>query len=136
MKDKIRHSGIVEFVDKGCVKIRILQVSACASCKVAGHCNSSDSKEKIVEVYQNNSTLKKGDTVTVAASARVAGNALLYGFGFPFLILVSMLFIMMYLTNSEGVSALSALGALAPYYLTLYLLRDRMRKSIAFEIEN
>ena len=60
MSAKISHSGIVASISKGCVQVRILQTSACAACKVAGHCNASESKEKIVDVLNVNdiSTLK------------------------------------------------------------------------------
>ncbi|MQO97027.1 SoxR reducing system RseC family protein, partial [Prevotella copri] len=38
MNNKIKHSGIVESVEEGCVCIRIVQSSACSACKVAAHC--------------------------------------------------------------------------------------------------
>ena len=69
-KDTIRHSGIVDSVSGDCIKVRILQTSACASCKVAGYCNASESKEKIVDVFGDASCgqLRVGDRVVVTAS--------------------------------------------------------------------
>ena len=137
MSTKISHSGIVESIDGGCVQVRILQTSACAACKVAGHCNASESKEKIVDVLNvsNTSHLKVGDSVIVSASRDVANRALLLGFGVPFLILVSVLFMMLFLVSDEGVAALAALLALLPYYGLLYLMRDRIQQKLAFYIE-
>ena len=59
------------------MKVRILQTSACAACKVAAHCNASESKEKIVDVLNvaNAESLKKGDAVVVSTSGDVAGSA-------------------------------------------------------------
>jgi sigma-E factor negative regulatory protein RseC len=64
----------------------------------------------------------------------VAAKALLWGFGLPFVILVSVLVLVLLLTSSEGVAALCALGALVPYYLLLWLLRYRMRDELSFHI--
>ena len=137
MSTKISHSGIVESISEGCVQVRILQTSACAACKVAGHCNASESKEKIVDVLnvRDTSRLKVGDSVIVCASRDVANRALLLSFGVPFLILVSVLLIMLKLVSDEGLAAVTALLALVPYYLVLYLMRDRIQQKLAFSIE-
>ena len=137
MSTKISHAGIVESIGEGCVQVRILQTSACAACKVAGHCHASESKEKIVDVFNvgDVSHLKVGDSVVVTASRDVANRALLLGFGVPFLILVSVLVIMLQLVSEEGLAALAALAALLPYYGLLYLMRDRIQQKMAFSIE-
>ena len=137
MGTKISHSGIVESISDRCVQVRILQTSACAACKVAGHCHASESKEKIVDVLnvRDVARLKVGDSVTVCASRDVANRALLLGFGLPFLILVSVLLIALRLLPDEGLAALTALLALVPYYGVLYLLRDKIRQKMAFSIE-
>ena len=137
MSTKISHSGVVESISEGCVQVRILQTSACAACKVAGHCHASESKEKIVDVLNagDTSRLKVGDSVIVSASRDVANRALLLGFGVPFMILVSVLIIMLQLVADEGLAALAALSALLPYYGLLYLMRDRIQQKMAFSIE-
>ena len=137
MSTKISHSGIVESISEGCVQVRILQASACAACKVAGHCHASESKEKIVDVLnvRDAARLKVGDSVIVSASRDVANRALLLGFGVPFLILVSVLFIMLKVVSDEGLAAITAILALMPYYGMLYLMRDRIQQKISFSIE-
>jgi len=119
------------------VKVRILQTSACAACKVAAHCNASESKEKIVDVLNvpDRGTLKKGDAVVVSASRDVAGSALLLGFGLPFVVMVAVLVAVLLLTGSEGLAAVAGLVALVPYYAVLWLYRDRIRQKMAFELE-
>ena len=76
-----------------------------------------------------------GDSVVVSASRDVANRALLLGFGVPFLILVSVLLIMLRMVSDEGLAAVTALLALIPYYLVLYLMRDRIQQKMAFSIE-
>ena len=135
MSTKISHSGIIESIDERCIHVRIVQTSACAACKVAGYCNAAESKEKIVDVYKPAGSLKVGDAVTVTASSQIATQALLYGFAYPFVLLVVVLVVVLWLTGNEATAGLSALGALLPYYAVLYLLRDRHRERFAFDIE-
>ena len=137
MSTKISHSGIVESIEDGCVKVRIVQTSACAACKVAGYCNAAESKEKIVDVF-GDATAKElavGQQVTVTTSGQVAAKALMWGLGLPFVLMVAVLVLVLWLTGSEGKAALSGLAALVPYYILLWLLRNRMRQQLAFSIE-
>lgn len=136
MSNRISHSGVVEKVSEGRVTVRILQTSACAACKVASHCNASESKVKLVDVdCDNASVYREGQEVVVSASQAVANRALLLGFGIPFLILVGVLFIVLKTTGNEAVAALSGLGALMPYYLLLWLLRRQIGQQVSFAIE-
>ena len=95
------------------------------------------SKEKIIDVLDvsDTSALRVGDEVTVWASRDVANHALLLGFGVPFLVLVGVLFLVIYITHNEGLAAFSALLALVPYYAVLFLCRDRIRERLSFHIE-
>lgn len=138
MSNEISHAGVIESIAEGCVKVRILQTSACASCKVAAHCNASESKVKVVDVcgVANVSSLSVGQSVVVSTSRDVANRALLLGFGLPFLLLVAVLMMVLWITGNEGVAALSAIGSLVPYYLVLWLLRDRISRQVRFEIKD
>ena len=137
MSNKISHSGVIEQILDGCVKVRIVQTSACAACKVAAHCNAAESKIKIVDVFcSDNSTYQVGQDVVVWASKDVANKALLLGFGIPFLLLICVLLIALRFTSEEGIAALTALGSLVPYYFMLWLLRKKIQRQIAFHIEN
>lgn len=137
MRKGIAHSGVVEQVVKGCVKVRILQASACAACKAASHCNASESKEKIVDVYCDNyDDYKAGNNVIVSASYGVANRAMLLGFGFPLMLLVVVLLVALQLTANEGIAALAALMALVPYYLGVWLFRNHIRNKLSFSIDS
>ena len=136
MSNKIKHSGVVENIVGDCVRVRIVQTSACAACKVASHCNAAESKEKLVDVRcANSAAYKKGQQVVVTASTEVAARALLLGFGLPFVVLVSVLFIVLQVSGNEALAALSGLAALLPYYVALYLFRNRIREQLSFAIE-
>ena len=117
--------------------MQIVQTSACAACKVSSHCNAAESKVKIVDVFGADvAGYQEGQQVVVWASKDVANRALLLGFGVPFLLLVCVLMIALKLTSNEGIAALVALGSLIPYYLALWMMRDRIQRQISFHLED
>ena len=136
MNQRITHSGVVDSVEDGCVHVRIVQTSACAACKVASYCNAAESKEKMIDVFCDSvAEYKIGQQVIVSTSGQVAAKALLWAFGVPFVLLMVVLVLVLLLTGNEGWAALGALVALVPYYIILWLLRDKMREQLAFRIE-
>ena len=137
MSNKISHSGVIQSIKDGCIKVQIVQTSSCAACKVASHCMAAESKVKIVDVLRNDTKgFEVGQQVVVWASKDVANQALLLGFGGPFLLLVCVLMIALKLSGSEGVAALSALASLLPYYVALWLMRDKIQQRISFNLES
>lgn len=134
--NKIKHSGIVDSVEDECVHIRILQSSACSACKVASHCNASETKEKLIDVADVQAAVyQPGDLVTVVADASVGFRASVLGYLLPLALMVITLVVVLTITRSEGAAALSALGVLIPYYIVLYLLREKMKTKLSFTIE-
>ena len=147
MMKEIRHEGIIDSIDSdGHVRVRITQMAACAGCKVAAHCNASEQKVKMVDVYEkptpnpspgegrDSLRYKVGDSVVGATSEAAAGRALLLGFGLPLILLLVVLAVMLMAGCNEGVSAITALVVLLPYYLVLWLCRDRIAGNISFRI--
>lgn len=136
MSDIIRHEGIVDNIEEGCVHVRILQSSACVACKVADYCNAAESKEKLVDVYVDSTeNMKIGQTVIVSAKRKDAVKALLWAFAIPLLVMILVLILIVIMTGHEGWAAIGALLSLVPYYVLLYLLRHQMRRQITFFIE-
>ena len=137
MSQKISHAGVIESIEGDSIKVRIVQTSACAACKVAGHCNAAESKVKIVDVVGADATrYQLGQEVVVWASKDVANKALVLGFGLPFLLMIAVLVIVLHVTDNEGVAALSALGSLLLYYGLLWLRRESIQRGISFRIED
>ena len=136
MSQKISHAGVIESIEGDSIKVRIVQTSACAACKVAGHCNAAESKVKIVDVVGADATrYQLGQEVVVWASKDVANKALVLGFGLPFLLMIAVLVIVLHVTDNEGAAALSALGSLLLYYGLLWLRRESIQRGISFRIE-
>ena len=117
--------------------IRIVQSSACSACKVAAHCTASESKEKMIEVPTSEASLyHKGDSVVVTADSAVGFRASFYGYLLPLILMVIALVGVLKATHSEGAAALSALGILVPYYVVLYLFRNKLKNKLSFSIES
>lgn len=137
MNTNIKHCGIVDDISDRCIKVRIVQSSACASCKVASHCNASESKEKIVEVYNDNTNLfSVGDTVVVIATQKAGLFAVSLSSIAPLFLLMVTLITVFTITNNEVYAALTSIGVLIPYYITLYIFKDRIRSQLSFKIEH
>lgn len=135
MSNKIKHNGVVDGVEEGCVRVRILQSSACSACKVAAHCNASETKEKIIEVQVADAVkYQLGDSVVVVADTAVGFRASLYGYLLPLLLMVVALVAVLKITQSEEYAAVSALGILIPYYIGLYLLRNKLQNKLSFSL--
>lgn len=136
MSNKIKHTGIVDEVEGNCIHVRILQSSACSGCKVAAHCNASETKEKVIDVVTADArNYQRGDNVVVVADSAVGFRASLYGYLLPLLLMVVTLIALLAITKSEGIAALSAIGVLVPYYLMVYLLRNQIKNKLNFEIQ-
>lgn len=136
MKNKIKHLGVVDNIDNGKIKVRIIQTSACSSCKMSGNCNASESKEKIVDVYDDNPHgLKIGDEVVVVASQQAGFLAVLLSSVVPLFILIAVLIVAFVISESEIYAAVLSLCSLVPYYIILYCVREKIRVKLSFNIE-
>lgn len=135
--DYIKHDGIIDFIDGQYVRVRIVQTSACSSCKIASHCNASEMTVKTIDVYgiKNADAYKIGQQVTVCATTDMAVLALTYGFVLPLLLLVLVVAMVFYFTGVEAMAALLGLVALVPYYTLLYIKRDKFKRKLRFWIE-
>lgn len=137
MENKIKHVGIVESIKDDCVKVRIIQSSACSACKAAKQCHASESKEKIVDVFTENSNeFIKGQNVIVMASYNVGLYAVTLGMVFPMVLMILVLLSMTLFGYSEMTAAIVSLSSLIPYYVLLYLFRCQINRRVTFSIES
>lgn len=136
MADIIKHRGIVEKITDSHVVVRIVQTSACAACSAKGLCNASESKEKLIDVYEMNASYQVGEEVVLCGSTSMGMRAVFLSFGIPLLVLLFVLFIVMQVTDGNALlSAIFALLAIVPYYGIIYLCRNKLNQSFSFTIE-
>lgn len=131
----INHEGIVTSAGNGKVSVRITQAAACATCKVAGHCNASEQQEKMIEIYTDDTQrYYVGESVSVSTDAQTGHRAVWLGYGIPLVLMVATLFLVRLLTASDGAAAFSSIAILVPYYILLYLFRSRIAQKVSFNI--
>ena len=137
MNNNIEHLGVVDSIDGICLKVRIQQMSACSSCKVAKHCSASEQKTKYVDVYDAEAAalLHVGDEVKVKASLSAGYQAVWLGFGVPLLLMLLTILLVANVQSDETVAALAGIAILLPYYIVLYFLRDKLRRKFTFRVE-
>lgn len=138
MVTNIKHLGIVENINGSRLKVKIVQSSACSACSVKGYCSASETKEKIIDVYnKNNVPCQVGERVMIVGTTSMGMKAVLLAFVLPFIVLLLALIISLKLTGGdEAVSALVSLGTLVPYYLIIYICRNRLSRSFMFILES
>lgn len=139
MNDKIKHRGIIVSIQESHAVVKITRTSACATCSVAGHCHSSDSKEMLVDVSipSHAEDYHVGDTVDVYASGRMGFNAVMFAFGIPFIVMLIAIYLVYNITGGDEMTAVGGgIASLIVYYIVLYFLRDKLNDTFAFFIES
>ena len=133
--NSIEHKGRIESIHGNKIDINFIAVSGCASCQLKGVCSTSDLQEKRVEVFDYTNQFTVGEEVNVVLKQSLGFRALFLGYVLPFLLVLSVLIILTFITNNEAVSGIGALSVLVPYYLILYLLRNKIQKQFNFSIK-
>lgn len=132
----IEHEGIIEKIDGNNITVRILQKSACSSCHAKGACMAADSKEKQVNVSDFSGKFIENEHVIIEGKEALGYKAILWAFVIPLIIILVVLILTLNFWNfSETEAALSSMIALVPFYILLYLLRNKMAKSFKFSIK-
>ena len=134
--ETITHEGIITKIGDEELKINILSKSACAACHAKSACSMSDMKEKTLTVPKpGNRDFQLMQQVNVRMKVSQGNKAAILGYLLPFVLMMAVLFTLIGCGLGEGLSALCSIAALIPYYFTLYLRRDKLKKQFEYEIE-
>jgi positive regulator of sigma E activity len=135
-KDTIRHPGRIEKINHNKGSVTILSQSACSACHAKGVCNMSEMEEKVVDVFLDpEKKYEVGQEVDVVMQKALAPKAVFLGYILPFVVIMLSLVVLIPVTGSEGLAALISLGLLIPYYIVIYLFRDKLQKTFMFKVE-
>ncbi len=132
----IEHEGIIEKISGDQITVRIVQKSACSACHAKGACMAADSKEKLVNISDSSGQFYEKEKVIIEGKESMGYSAVLWAFVIPLIILILTLILSLnYFKLSETEAALSSIIALVPYYLILYLFRNKMANTFKFNIK-
>ena len=129
----IHHRGVVEKIDGNKCYVRILQHSACSGCSAHKLCNSSESKEKVVEALLTDNNFQVGDTVDVEGTVTQGLRAVYICYLIPLLFMVLFLFLGVRIGGDLAGIVFSMLF-LAVYYTVLYLCRSCIGRHFGFTV--
>ncbi len=133
----IEHEAFIREIKDSKLIVDVLSKSACLSCQLKGLCSIADIEEKAVEVERD---LKKnyeiGQKVNVYFSRNKSLMAVFWGYVLPFLLIFITLIIALQITNKDGLSGIISLSILIPYYIILYLFRNKISSNYKFKLKD
>lgn len=136
MTQVITHDAVVKAIDNECVRVTILQSSACSGCAAKQMCSSAEAKEKDVDVFTADSAAYGvGQKVKLEGRLSDGRRAAIIAYGLPLLLMLPVLFFATRLSGSETTGALWALGSVALYYIVIFLFfRGQLQQHFSFTI--
>ena len=132
----ISHEGVVTKITDEELEIKILSQSACAACHAKSACGMGEQAEKILTVPRpKGKDFALMQRVNVRMAIGQGNKAAVLAYLIPIILLLAVLFVCLGLGISEGISALLSVVALIPYYIILYLLRDKLKQKFEYIID-
>jgi sigma-E factor negative regulatory protein RseC len=132
----ISHEGFVTKITDEELEIKILSQSACAACHAKSACGMGEQAEKILTVPRPKSKdFALMQRVNVRMAIGQGNKAAVLAYLIPIILLLAVLFVCLGLGISEGISALLSVVALIPYYIILYLRRDKLKQKFEYLID-
>lgn len=130
------HTGKVVSMTPQMTTVQIVSHAACSECHAAGLCGLSDYAEKAIEVPADPAaSYGVGDEVQVVLKASMGFKAVWIAYFLPLVVLLAVALGLIALGVSELATGLAGIGAVALYYLAIWLLRDRLRNEYVFTIQ-
>lgn len=136
MSESISHKGKIVKMTPQATTVVILSSSACGDCHAAGLCSVAEMAEKTIEVAPDPyASYKEGDEVEVLLKATMGFKAVWLAYCIPALVLLAAVLGLLALGAGEVAASLTGLGAVALYYLLLWLFRRRLQNEYVFTIK-
>jgi len=134
--ETISHEGIVTKITDDELEIKIMAQSACAACHAKSACGMGEQAEKILTVPRpKGKDFAINQKVNVKMAIGQGNKAAVLAYLIPILLLLAVLFVCLGLGLNEGIAALISIVALIPYYIVLYLRRDKLKNIFSYIIE-
>ncbi|TFG41044.1 MAG: Fis family transcriptional regulator [Bacteroidia bacterium] len=130
----IKHDGTVKKADGNSVLVSITSNAACSGCHGEGLCGISGKEEKII-VVKGRYDVSPGDQVTVLMKQSTGYKAVVFSYLIPLVIVVASLIIFNLLSFNELTAGLISISLLVPWFLILYLFRNKINRSFTFTLK-
>lgn len=130
----ILHDGIIERIEGKRIFVRISNKTACSSCHIKDTCGILDKKDKIIEVFNTETSHVVGEKVQVSVSQSLGFFAILLAYIVPFILILITLLTGLFFIKRESIAGILSILILVPYYLVLYLVRDYLKKKVILRL--
>ena len=134
MSNGIQHTGVIEKIEHPHIYVRIVQQSACSECHAKSLCTGSDNQTKLIEIEDRSGSFELNEQVYICGQYATGMYAVWLAFVLPLLFLVVCTATGTKLFDNEMMGALTGLSVLFPYYLIIYLMRNRLKKKFVFTL--
>lgn len=135
-EETISHEGIITRITDDELEIKILAQSACAACHAKSACGMGEQAEKTLTVPRpTNKDFALNQKVNVKMAIGQGNKAAVLAYLIPIILLLAVLFVCLGLGLSEGLSALISIVALIPYYIILYMKRNKLKRQFDYIVE-
>ena len=135
-EETISHEGVITKITENELEIKIVSQSACAACHAKSACGMGEQAEKVLTVPRpEGQDFHLFQKVNLTMKVGQGNKAAVLAYLIPIVLLLAALFICLGLGLGEGWSALISIGVLVPYYIVLYLQRDKLKKRFEYLIE-
>ncbi len=135
LNNDIAHRGRIVSVTPEVTTVEIISESACSACHAKGLCSLGDATVKQVELPTRGwDNYREGDEVQVVLRASMGHKAVWLAYVVPLAVMVAALLATLAAGGSELLAGGIAIGAIALYYTTLWLLRSRLKNEYVFNI--
>lgn len=131
----IQHKGFIDNISEKGILVKFISQSACADCHAKGVCSAADMKDKELWVHNKSSDrFHIGDPVNIIMTPGQGSQAVLIGYVYPFLLFLISLLVLSSTLLGELQAGLISLVILVPYYLLIYIFREKINKKFSFTI--
>ena len=135
-QETISHEGIVTKITDDELEIKILAQSACAACHAKSACGMGEQAEKILTVPRpKDQDFALNQKVNVKMAIGQGNKAAVVAYLIPIILLLAVLFVCLGIGLGEGLAALISIVALIPYYIVLYMKRNKLKRQFDYIVE-
>ena len=136
MSEWIEHEGVVVSFSKDMAQVQLEQTSACAGCHAKGACGASEKRDHVVEALTNGSHFTVGERVMVYGAKSIGFWSVVWAFAVPSALILFTLILSTLSGLSEVYGGLLGLAILIPYYIVIFLMRNRLKYKLRFYVRH
>ena len=130
---EITHHGVISKITSNKITVALKGNVNCEGCKAQSACGVSDSNDKEIDIINSTQTFKLNEPVDVLLKRELGLKAVFWAYVFPFILMFLVLIITSFFFK-EWIAGLLSLFILIPYYLMLYIAKDRFQKAFQVSI--